>query len=168
MSNNPPTSSPDYKGFWGLKFSIWGFWGAGKFWQAFFWDFLGYSKLMSFNAPWKFLWLGNSAWDFWGVKFWSRDFLGFCLKPYGFFRVLILAPIRSSLSLKFQSTPLGHWQLFSYSFWNYFPCLVLNLLSSPVFGLSVLHCWNIDRDQPVLYPFNSKLVCYLLFFWPVK
>ena len=29
------------------------------------------------NAFWKFLWLGNSAWGFLGVKFWSRDFLGF-------------------------------------------------------------------------------------------
>ena len=31
------------------------------------------------------LWLGNSAWDFWGDKFWSMDFFGFCLKPKGFF-----------------------------------------------------------------------------------
>ena len=87
--------------------------------------------VMSFNAPWKFLWLGNSAWDFWGVKCWSRDFLRFCLKPYGFFRVLIFAPIRSSLSLKFRSTPLGHWQLFNFSFWKYFPCLVLNFFLLP-------------------------------------
>ena len=158
MSNNPPTSSPDYK---------WQGWSKGFF--GVFKTNVSIFCVMSFNAPWKFLWLGNSAWDFWGVKCWSRDFLRFCLKPYGFFRVLIFAPIRSSLSLKFQSTPLGHWQLFNYSFWNYFPCLVLNLLSSPVFGLSVLHCWRLfyillDRDQPVLYPFNSKLVSYLLFF----
>ena len=153
-----------------------GIFGGRKILASIFLGFFGVFKtnvsifcVMSFNAPWKFLWLGNSAWDFLGVKFWSREFLGFCLKPYGFFRVLIFAPIKSSLSLKFQSTPLGHWQLFNSSFWNYFPCLVLNLLSSPVFGLSVLHCWQLfcillDRDQPVLYPFNSKLVCYLLFF----
>ena len=128
--------------------------------------------VMSFNALWKFLWLGNSAWDLLRVKFWSRDFFGFCLKPYGptALRVLIFAPIRSSLSLKFRSTPLGHWQSFNFSFWNYCPCLALNLLSSPVSGLSVLHCWHLfyillDRDQPVLYPFNFKLVCYLLFFF---
>ena len=35
--------------------------------------------------------LGNLAWDFFflgrrgGVNFWSRDFCGFCWKPYGFF-----------------------------------------------------------------------------------
>ena len=27
-------------------------------------------------AFWKFLRLGNLAWDFFGVNFWSRDFLG--------------------------------------------------------------------------------------------
>ena len=48
----------------------------------------------------------NSAWDFFGVKyFWSRDFWGFCWKPWGFFWVF-LAPIRSSLSLEIPSTPL--------------------------------------------------------------
>ena len=46
---------------------------------------------------WKFLYLGNWAWHFWGVKFWSRDFGG----------VLIFAPIRSSLSLEIGRTPLG-------------------------------------------------------------
>ena len=49
----------------------------------------------------------NSAWDFLGDKFWSSDFLGFCLKPKGFFWVLIFAPIRSSLSLEIRSTPSG-------------------------------------------------------------
>ena len=157
------------EGVLGFEIFDLGIFGVGKFWQVFF-GILGVFKtnvsifcVMSFNAPWKFLWLGNSAWDFWGVKCWSRDFLRFCLKPYGFFRVLIFAPIRSSLSLKFRSTPLGHWQLFNFSFWKYFPCLVLNLLSSPVLGLSVLHCWRLFyillyRDRPVLYPFNSKLV----------
>ena len=27
------------------------------------------------NSANKFLWLRNSEWDIWGVKFWSRDFL---------------------------------------------------------------------------------------------
>ena len=34
-------------------------------------------RVIPFNAFWKFLWLGNSAWDVFGVKFWSRGLLGF-------------------------------------------------------------------------------------------
>ena len=41
------------------------------------------------------------------VKFWPRDFFGFCLKPSELFWVFIFAPIRSSLSLEIQSTPTG-------------------------------------------------------------
>ena len=37
--------------------------------------------VMSFNAFWKFLWLGNLTWDFLGVKFWYRDFGGFVGSP---------------------------------------------------------------------------------------
>ena len=37
---------------------------------------------------------------FLGVKFWSRDFLGFVLSPRDFFWFLIFAPIRSSVSLE--------------------------------------------------------------------
>ena len=44
---------------------------------------------------------------FFGDKFWSSDFLGFCLKPKGFFRVLTFAPIWSSLSLEIRSTASG-------------------------------------------------------------
>jgi len=54
---------------------------------------------ISFNPFWKFLRLRNLAWDFLGANCWSRDFFG----------VLIFAPIRSSLSLETQSTPLGEW-----------------------------------------------------------
>lgn len=36
---------------------------------------------------------------------WSRDFFGFCWKPYGFFEVSVFAPIRSSPSLEIRSTP---------------------------------------------------------------
>ena len=65
-------------------------------------------RVISFYASWKFLlWLGNSAWDFLGDKFWSSDFFGFCLKPKGFFWVLNFAPIRSSLLLEIRSTPSG-------------------------------------------------------------
>ena len=34
-----------------------------------------------------------SALDYLGVKFWSREFFVFCLKPKIFFWVLIFAPI---------------------------------------------------------------------------
>ena len=37
---------------------------------------LFFVNIISFNALWKFLRLGNSAWDFFGVNVWSRDFLG--------------------------------------------------------------------------------------------
>ena len=33
---------------------------------------------------WKFIWLGNSASDFFGVKFWLWDFLGFVGSPGNF------------------------------------------------------------------------------------
>ena len=48
-------------------------------------------------AFWKFLWLGNLAWDFLEAKFFVQ----------GFFGVLIFAPIRirPSLSLEIRSTP---------------------------------------------------------------
>ena len=35
-----------------------------------------------------FVWLGNSAGDFWGVKLWSKDFFRFCLKPQEFYPLL--------------------------------------------------------------------------------
>ena len=47
------------------------------------------------------------VWDFSGVKFWSRDFGGVCLKPLGFFLVLIFVPVRSSLSLEIRGIPPG-------------------------------------------------------------
>ena len=60
---------------------------ASIFWAASFnkrvlgvfktiWIFM---MVISFNAFWEFLWLGKSAWEFLGFKFWSRDFFGFCL-----------------------------------------------------------------------------------------
>ena len=88
---------------------IQGFFGVGKFWQVFFWVFKTYVYLFmlyhlkfSGNSC-----LGNSARDFWGLKFWSRDFLGVSLEALGiFFLVLIFAPIQSSPSLEIWSTPL--------------------------------------------------------------
>ena len=54
----------------------------------------------NFNAFWKFLRPENSAWDSLGVNFWSRDFLEFCWKPYGFFWVLIFPPFDHPHHLK--------------------------------------------------------------------
>ena len=83
--------------FFGLKFSLLGFSRVGKFWQVFFWvawfkwGFWGVFKtdvcifrVISFNAFWKFLWPGNSAWDIFGVKVWFRVFLGFLGSPRDF------------------------------------------------------------------------------------
>ena len=42
-----------------------------------------------------------------GAKFWSRYFWGSWVKPNGFLGGFNFFPIRSSLSLEIQSTPLG-------------------------------------------------------------
>ena len=39
-------------------------------------------RVISCNPFWKFLRLGNSAWDFLWVDFWSRDFFGFDFCPH--------------------------------------------------------------------------------------
>ena len=106
----------------GFKFLILGYFGGEKILASNLLGralnsssgFFGYSKLMSpffmlFHLMLSeiFLWLRNSAWDFWRDKFWSRDLFGFCLKPKGIFWVLIFAPIQTSLSLEMQGTPVG-------------------------------------------------------------
>ena len=48
--------------------------------------------VMSFNAFWKFLRLGNSACDFLGVNFWSREFFLVLLKALGIFWGLDFCP----------------------------------------------------------------------------
>ena len=48
------------------------------------------------NAFRKCLRLRKSTWNFWEVNFRSRDFVGFCWKPLGFWGLLIFAPIPSS------------------------------------------------------------------------
>ena len=40
---------------------------------------------MLLNVFRKFLRLGSTAWDFWGVNFWSMDFLGVLLEAPGIF-----------------------------------------------------------------------------------
>ena len=57
--------------------------------------------VVSFNDFWKFLCLGNSAWDFFGVKFLVEGFFG------GMDGSPRVAPNRSSLSLEIWSTPWG-------------------------------------------------------------
>ena len=54
---------------------------------------------------WKFLWLGNSAWDFSGLNFGSETIWGFCLKPKGVFRVMIFAPFDHPRQLKSRFHP---------------------------------------------------------------
>ena len=47
--------------------------------------FLFFVDIISFNALWKFLSLGNSTWEFFGVNFWSVIFFGFLGSPTDFF-----------------------------------------------------------------------------------
>ena len=113
----------DRRIFWGLKFSISGF-RQVIFWGAWF-NFLGVFEtnfsifgVISFNAFWKFVWLRNSTWDFWGVKFWSRDILGVLFEVQGIFWVLIFAPIQ-------HPCPLGHVQNCCFDYYclcNCFSC----------------------------------------------
>ena len=111
----------DRRIFWGLKFSVSGFFWVGKFGQVFFWVFktnVSIFRVISFNAFWKFLWLGNSAWDFSGLSFGSETIWGFCLKPKGVFRVMIFAPIRSSPSPEIHTYLAKIFCIFS-------PCFIL-------------------------------------------
>ena len=55
-----------------LRYRIGGLIHEGAFFRNF---------MVSFDAFWKFLLPGKSSLDFGGVKYWSRDFLGCCLKP---------------------------------------------------------------------------------------
>ena len=78
------------------------------------WDFFGYSKLIFlFFVLYHFMLPGNFYCGseirhgiFWGINFGPVIFLFFCLKPKGFFWVLIFAPVPSSLSLEIRSVPL--------------------------------------------------------------
>ena len=49
----------------------------------------------------------NSAWDFLRIKFWSRDFLGFCLKPWDFLGFSFLPPFDHPFHLKSGVPSLG-------------------------------------------------------------
>ena len=103
---------PDRKILLGSKFSISGFLGVRKFWQVFFMVFKTNVSIfhvisLYFNTFWKFLWLENSALDFWGLHFGPGIFWGFVWSPRDCFGFLIFAPIWSSLSLEIRSTPPG-------------------------------------------------------------
>ena len=78
--------------------------------------FLGIQNLclsfhvISFKVFWKFLCLGNSARDFWGLKFWSRDFWGVSLEALGiFFWFWFLPPFNHPHLLKSGVPP---WYIF--------------------------------------------------------
>ena len=70
----------DRKILLGFKFSISGFFFEEGILLS-IQNNLRFLIVISFNAFWKFLWLGNLAWDFLGVTFSTRDFFGFYLKP---------------------------------------------------------------------------------------
>ena len=56
----------------------------------------------------KFLWFGNSAWDFWGIEFWCRDFLAVLFESQGIFLGFEFCPhsiIPVTWSLEIRSTP---------------------------------------------------------------
>ena len=63
------------EGVLGFEIFDLGIFGVGKFWQVFFGIFGVFKTnvsifcVMSFNAPWKFLWLGNSVGIFGGLNF---------------------------------------------------------------------------------------------------
>ena len=83
------TSSPNFSDIFGKENLASTFWG-GLILVDIFW---GIQNTSFFFRHWIFFWAGGG-----GVNFWSKDFFGFCWKPYGFFWVLIFAPIRSSPS----------------------------------------------------------------------
>ena len=72
-------------------------------------------RVISFKAFCKFLRLRNLAWDFWGVKFQSRDFLGgFVGSPRDFFGFLFLHPFDHTHHLKSRVSPvLGEGRAYS-------------------------------------------------------
>ena len=74
------SDTEDRKIFLGFKFSISGFFFEEGILLG-IQNKLRFRIVISFNAFWKFSWLGNLAWDFLGVTFSSRDFFGFYLKP---------------------------------------------------------------------------------------
>ena len=87
------------------------FWGR-KILASIFWVFKTYVSLFmlyhlkfSGNSC-----LGNSARDFWGLKFWSRDFLGVSLEALGiFFWFWFLPPFNHPHHLK---SGLPPWYIF--------------------------------------------------------
>ena len=105
------------KDFFEFEISYFGIFLVGKIWASIFLGWFKYGffgvfktdvsffRVISFNAFWKCLWLGNSAWDFSGLNFGSGTIWGFCLKAKGVFRVMIFAPIRLSPSLEIRIRP---------------------------------------------------------------
>ena len=112
---------------------------------------------MSFNPFWKFLRHGNSAWDLLRVKFWSRDYFGFCWKSLGFFWVLIFAPIRSptphpprgsniSYFMSFQNQPNLHFEGMMQL--RILPFLFFNFCYNYNYYLLIFICQKILENTP--------------------
>ena len=106
--------------------------------------------VISFNAFWKFLWLGYSAWDFFGVKVWSRDFFG----------VLIFAPFYHPCHVKSRiPPPLGVecWPgACSWEFLVGVCCLVLQILKNPIFP-SDFQTWPL-KSIPFFRPGPREII----------
>ena len=73
------------------------------------------ARVISFYAFWKFLRLGNSAWDFSGVNFRSRNFGGFWESCREFFGFWFLAPFDHPRHLK-SGVPPSPWGSLIYLF----------------------------------------------------
>ena len=122
----------------------------GTFWHESFrvaWfkmGLFGYSKLNGsifvlyhIMLSGKFLWFGNSAWDFWGVKFWCRDFLVVLFESQGIFLGFDLCShliIPVTWSLEIQSTPLSHPQEADQVQFHSFPAWISMVVLGPKMG----------------------------------
>ena len=105
-------------------------------------------RFISFKAFCKFLRLGNSAWDFWGVNLWSRDFLGaFVGSPRDFFGYWFLPPFDHPYHLKSRVSPaLGEGEfihkrhLFDITYIHVWP-----MRWAPFWGRLVIRAWVYSR-----------------------
>ena len=87
-SLKPRGDTPDFKWHgWSKEFTGFEIFHFGIFFLAFKTN-VSIFRFVSFYAFWKFLlWLGNSAWDLWGLNFGPGIFWGLDFCPYSIIRV---------------------------------------------------------------------------------
>ena len=98
-----------WQGWWkdflgGVRFSLSGFFWIGKFWQVFFLGIQNqcfYSSCYITSCFLEIFMTGDLAWNFLGVKFWSRDILRFVWSPRDFLGFWFLPPFDHPCHLKF-------------------------------------------------------------------